>query len=157
MTPEQKLESMGIVLPQAAAPVANYVPARKAGPFIFVSGQIPMVEGRLISKGKVGAGVSLEEARAAARTVAVNILAAVKGIAGDLSAVRALRVEGFVASADGFTDQPKVINGASDLIVEVLGEDGRHTRFAVGVSELPLGASVEIAAIFALKDSGGAA
>ncbi|MHC4713433.1 MAG: RidA family protein [Planctomycetota bacterium] len=152
MTPEERLEQLGITLPAVAAPVANYIPAKTVGPLIYISGQIPMVEGDLVCTGKVGAEVSLEQAREAARVTAVNILAALKSVAGDLSRVEAVRVEGFVASVDGFTDQAKVLNGASDLIVEILGDAGRHTRFAIGAAELPLGAPVEISAVFAFRD-----
>ncbi len=152
MTPEDRLKALGITLPAVAPPVANYIPGKAAGPLIYISGQIPTVEGNLICTGKVGAEVSLEQAREAARATAVNILAALKALAGDLSRVEAVRLEGFVASAEGFTDQAKVLNGASDLIVEVLGEAGRHTRFAIGAAELPLGAPVEISAVFALRD-----
>jgi enamine deaminase RidA (YjgF/YER057c/UK114 family) len=147
MTPEEKLRQMGIELPAVAAPVANYVPYKRAGDCLYISGQLPSAKGEVLYKGKVGAQVTVDQARAAARLCAINILAAAKAAVGDLSTVEVLRVEGFVASAEGFTAQPAVINGASDFLVEVLGQAGRHARFAVGVSELPLGGCVEIAAI----------
>jgi len=148
MTPEEKLSQMGIKLPPPAAAVANYVPFKVAGDLILVSGQVPFKDAKLPFKGVVGADVSMEDARECARLCAINILSAVKAAAGELSRVEALRVEGFVASAEGFTDQAGVVNGASDFLVEVLGEAGRHTRFAVGAAALPLGAPVEISAIF---------
>lgn len=150
MTPEEKLAELGIELPEAPHPVANYVPFKTSGEFVFISGQIPVVAGELTCKGLVGRDVTLDDAREAARLCAVNILSVVKAAAGELSGVEALRLEGFVASAEGFKDQAAVLNGASDLLVEVLGEAGRHTRLAVGASELPLGAAVEVGAVFAL-------
>ncbi len=150
MTPEQRLADMGITLPGTPEPVANYVPFKIAGDLIFVSGQVPREEGGLTATGLVGGDVSPEDACRAARVCAINILAAVKAAAGDLSRVEAVRLEGFVASAEGFTGQPAVLNGASDFLIEILGEAGRHTRFAVGVAELPRGAAVEIGAVFRL-------
>jgi len=150
MTPEEKLAQLGIELPEAPRPVANYVPFKTAGEFVFISGQIPVAAGELTCRGLVGRDVTLDDAREAARLCAVNILSVVKAAAGELSCVQALRLEGFVASAEGFRDQAAVLNGASDLLVEVLGEAGRHTRFAVGAPELPLGAAVEVGAVFAL-------
>jgi len=152
VTPEEKLEALGIGLPRAARPVANYIPSKAADGIIYVSGQIPVSAGELVFKGVVGRDVTLHEAQQAARLVAINILAAVKAVAGELSRVEALRLEGFVAGIDGFTEQASVLNGASDLLVEVLGEAGRHTRFAVGVPRLPLDAPVEIAAIFRIVE-----
>lgn len=148
MIPEERLESLGVKLPPVAAPVANYVPYRVAGDLIYVSGQVPMRSGEVTCRGIVGAGVSVDDARAAARTCALNILAAVKAAAGELSRVEAVRIEGFVASAADFTAQPAVINGASDFLVEVLGDRGKHSRVAVGVAALPLGAAVEVSAVF---------
>ena len=138
-------------MPAPAAPVANYVPWKRAGELIYVSGQLPVAGGQVQYKGVLGRGVSVEEGQKAAKLCAINVLAAVKAAAGELSAVEAVRVEGFVASAEGFTLQPAVVNGASDFLVEVLGEAGRHTRFAVGVNVLPLGACVEVAAVFRIK------
>lgn len=150
MTPEEKLAELGIELPTAPRPVANYVPFKIAGDLIFVSGQIPVAAGALTCTGLVGRDVTLEDAREAARLCAVNILSVVRSAAGELRRVEAVRLEGFVACAEGFRDQASVLNGASDLLVEVLGEAGRHTRFAVGASELPLGAAVEVGAVFKL-------
>jgi len=150
MTPEEKLSQLGITLPVVAAPLANYIPAKRVGDMLFVSGQLPMVAGKLSCKGLVGRDVALDQAKAAARTCAINILAAAKSVIGELSALEAVRIEGFVASADGFTEQPAVINGASDLLVQALGDKGRHTRIAVGVAELPLGGAVEVSAVFAV-------
>jgi enamine deaminase RidA (YjgF/YER057c/UK114 family) len=148
-----KLNSLGITLPEAPKAVANYVAAIRTGDLVIVSGQLPMKDGALATKGKLGRDVSLDQGYAAARQCAVNGLAALNGvIGGDWSQVeQVVRVGGFVASAEGFTDQPKVINGASDFLVEVFGDAGRHARAAVGVSELPLGAAVEVEFMFRLK------
>jgi len=144
-TPEEQLAKLGLRLPTPVKPVAAYVPTVRAGNLVFVAGQIPMVEGKLARTGQVGKDVTLEEGQHLARTCALNCLAAVKAEVGDLSRVkRVVRVGAFVASADSFTDQPKVANGASELLVEVFGEKGRHARAAVGVNVLPLGAPVEV-------------
>jgi enamine deaminase RidA (YjgF/YER057c/UK114 family) len=148
MTPEEKLEKLGVSLPHVAAPVANYVPNKVVGDLVFVSGQLPVAAGELAFKGSVPDGVSEDCAVKAARLAAINLLAAARAAAGELGRVEVVRVEGFVASSPGYTRQPTVINGASDFLVEVLGDAGRHTRFAVGVAELPLGAPVEVGAIF---------
>lgn len=143
-----RLKSLGITLPRPAPAAGNYVPVLEVDGWIYVSGQLPMVDGKVVSTGKVGADVSAEDAYQAARTCAINALALIREALGGedaaLETVRIVKVGGFVASASGFTQQPKVINGASDLLVEVLGERGRHARAAVGVAELPLGASVEV-------------
>lgn len=144
MTLETRLKELGIVLPEPTAAVANYLPVIEDGGLLTVSGQLPMRDGKLAYAGYVGSDVSLEDAYQAARLCAINGLALLKQAAGGLDRIRMIRVGGFVASAKGFTDQPKVINGASDLLVEVLGENGRHARAAVGVAELPLGAAVEV-------------
>lgn len=145
---EDRLKTLGIALPKPAPAAGNYAPVLDVDGWIYVSGQLPMVDGKLVSTGKVGADVSAEDAYAAARTCAINALALIREALGGhdaaLEAIQIVRVGGFVASAPGFTQQPKVINGASDLLVEVLGERGRHARAAVGVAELPLGASVEV-------------
>ena len=148
-----KLKSLGIDLPAAPKAVANYLPATRAGDMVIVSGQLPMKEGQLAYSGKLGRDVSVEDGYAAARVCAINALAALSGVIdGDWSQVaQVVRVGGFVASDEGFTDQPKVINGASDLMVEAFGEIGRHARAAVGVSELPLGAAVEVEFTFRLR------
>jgi len=145
---QDKLKSLGITLPQAAAPAANYVPWVISGNQVFVSGQLPMEDGKIAVAGQLGDNVSLEDGQRAARLCAVNILAQARAALGDLDRVtRIVRLGGFVASADSFTDQPKVVNGASDLMVEVFGDKGRHARAAVGVNTLPLGVAVEIDAI----------
>jgi enamine deaminase RidA (YjgF/YER057c/UK114 family) len=145
---QDKLKSLGITLPQAAAPAANYVPWVISGNQVFVSGQLPMEDGKIAVAGRLGDNVSLEDGQRAARLCAVNILAQARAALGDLDRVtRIVRLGGFVASAVSFTDQPKVVNGASDLMVEVFGDKGRHARAAVGVNTLPLGVAVEIDAI----------
>jgi len=145
---QDKLKSLGITLPQAAAPAANYVPWVISDNQVFVSGQLPMEDGKIAVAGQLGDNVSLEDGQRAARLCAVNILAQARAALGDLDRVtRIVRLGGFVASADSFTDQPKVVNGASDLMVEVFGDKGRHARAAVGVNTLPLGVAVEIDAI----------
>jgi enamine deaminase RidA (YjgF/YER057c/UK114 family) len=150
---EQRLQQLGITLPAPAAPAGSYVPVRRSGNLAIVSGQLPMEAGSVRYRGKLGAGVSLEDGQAAARLCAVNVLAQVKAACGgDLGRIAAcLRLGGFVACAPEFTDHPKVINGASDLMVEVLGEAGRHARAAVGVPSLPLDAAVEVEAMFELR------
>ncbi|XVS64767.1 RidA family protein [Actinosynnema sp. CA-299493] len=139
-----RLAELGVELPEVAAPVAAYVPAVRTGQLVFTSGQLPFVKGTLAATGKVGGDVSPEEAKAHARTCALNALAAIDALVGLDQVVRVVKLVGFVASADGFTGQPAVINGASDLLGEVFGDAGRHARAAVGVAELPLGAPVEV-------------
>jgi enamine deaminase RidA (YjgF/YER057c/UK114 family) len=142
---EGRLAALGVVLPEVAAPVAAYVPAVTSGPYVYTSGQVPLVDGRLNVTGKVGAEVSPEEAYALARVCALNALAAVKSVAGSLDrVVRVVKVTGFVASAPDFTGQPGVINGASELLGEAFGEAGVHARSAVGVAVLPLDSPVEV-------------
>ncbi|MFB7907468.1 RidA family protein [Kitasatospora sp. NPDC056076] len=142
---ESKLAELGLTLPPVAAPVAAYVPAVRAGEFVFTSGQLPVVGGKLVSTGKVGAEVSPEEAKELAQTCALNALAAVKSVIGDLDLIeQVVKVVGFVASAPDFIGQPAVINGASELLGTVLGEAGVHARSAVGVAVLPLDAPVEV-------------
>lgn len=147
-TVEARLSALGITLPKPNPAVANYLPVVEQDGWIHVSGQLPMANGALTCTGKVGAEVGVDDAYQAARLCAINGLALIKDVLGGhdgaLENVRIVRVGGFVASAEGFTGQPKVINGASDLLVEVLGENGRHARAAVGVAELPLGAAVEV-------------
>lgn len=148
----QRLVELGIELPSPSAPVANYVPARLSGNLLVVSGQLPMESGAVRYKGKLGGTVSLEDGVAAARLCAINILAQVKLACGDLERIAAcLRLGGFVACTPDFTDHPKIVNGASDLMVAVLGEAGRHARAAVGVPSLPLDAAVEVEAMFELR------
>jgi enamine deaminase RidA (YjgF/YER057c/UK114 family) len=145
----QRLTELGIVLPALPQPVANYVPFVKSGNLLFVSGQGPRTADQKFLTGKVGRDVSLEEAYAHARLVGINLLAVVQHAQNGLSTVRrVVKLTGFVNSSDGFRDQPKVINGCSDLLVEVFGEAGKHARSAVGVSGLPENITVEIEAIF---------
>lgn len=148
-TVEDRLSALGITLPTPTAPAANYVPTVRCGNQLFVSGQLPMADGKLVATGTLGVDVAIEDAAALARLCAINVLAQVKAAVGDLGrVVRLVKVTGFVASAQSFGDQPKVMNGASDLFVAALGESGRHARSAVGVAALPFGAPVEVEAIF---------
>lgn len=140
----ERLKELGIELPAVVTPAGSYVPARRTGNLVFTAGQIPVVEGKLAATGKVGADVTPEAAKDLARTCALNALAAVHDLVGIDAVTGVVKVVGFVASAPDFTGQPGVINGASDLLGEIFGEAGRHARSAVGVSELPLGAPVEV-------------
>ena len=143
--PEERLAALGLELPQVVKPLAAYVPAVRSGSLVFTSGQLPMVDGKLLQTGKVGAEVTAEEAKDLARRCALNALAAVKAQIGDLASVaRVVKVVGFVASDPAFTGQPGVVNGASELLGEVFGEAGAHARSAVGVAVLPLDAPVEV-------------
>lgn len=145
MSVADRLVELGLTLPPVAPPVAAYVPAVVSGSHVFTSGQLPFVDGALPATGKVGAEVSAEDAKRYAATCILNALAAVEAQIGSLDRVtRIVKVTGFVASAPGFTGQPGVVNGASELLGELLGEAGVHARSAVGVAELPLGAPVEI-------------
>lgn len=142
---ERKIASLGLKLPEVVPPLAAYQPAVVSGPYVYTAGQLPMVEGKLPLTGKVGAEVTPDEAKSLAATCALNALAAVKSAVGDLDRVkRVVKVVGFVASAPDFTGQPAVLNGASELLGEVLGEAGVHARSAVGVAVLPLDAPVEV-------------
>jgi enamine deaminase RidA (YjgF/YER057c/UK114 family) len=147
---EQKLASLGIALHEAPAPVANYVGFVRSGNLLFVSGQVCFdPNGKLIAKGKLGAGVSIEQGAAAARGCAINLLAQIKAALGDLDkVVRVVRLGGFINSAPSFLEGPKVMNGASDLMVEVFGDKGRHARTTVGVAALPGDAAVEVEGLF---------
>ncbi|SDQ73719.1 RidA family protein [Thermostaphylospora chromogena] len=145
MTPEERLAELGLTLPKVVPPVAAYVPTSRTGNHVYVSGQVPFVDGKLADTGKVGADVTAERAAELARICALNALAALAAEVGELSrVVKIVKVVGFVASAPDFTGQPQVINGASELLVEVLGEAGKHARSAVGVAALPLDAPVEV-------------
>ena len=142
---EIKLEKMGIVLPEIPKPVAAYIPAKQTGNLVFTAGQLPMVNGELISKGLLGQDVEIDEANKAAKICTLNALAAIKGVIGDLDRIKQIvRVVGYVASVPTFTQQPAVVNGASELLLEIFGENGKHARSAVGIAVLPLNASVEI-------------
>ena len=144
MSVSDKLAELGIELPAVVAPLAAYVPAVRTGNLVYTSGQLPMVAGELPQAGKVGADVTPEQGKALARICALNALAAVHSLVGIDSVTRVVKVVGFVASAPGFNGQPGVINGASELFGEVFGDAGAHARSAVGVSELPLNAPVEV-------------
>ncbi len=147
---DARLEELGIKLPEAAAAVANYVPYVVTGNLVFVSGQVTIKNGEFKYVGKVGSDFSIEQGAEAAQLCALNVIAQLKAACGgDLErVVRCVKLGGFVNSAPGFTDQPKVMNGASDLMVEVFGDKGRHARFAVGAPALPLGVAVEVDAVF---------
>ncbi len=147
---EKKLIELGIMLPTPAAPVANYVGFVRTGNLLIVSGQLCLdAEGKLVAKGKLGAGVSVEDGQKAARACAVNLMAQIKAALGDLDkVVRVVRIGGFVNSAPDFLDGPKVLNGASDLMVAVFGDKGRHARTTVGVASLPADAAVEVEGVF---------
>ena len=152
MTVEQKLQSMGITIPKTPKPVAAYIPAIQTGNLVFTSGQIPMVKGELKYKGKLGIEFSKQDGYDAAKLCAVNALSAVKSLIGDLDKIeQIIKVVGFVASADGFTEQPAVVNGASEFLQEALGKKGVHARSAVGVAELPLGVPVEVELIVKIE------
>ncbi|MCQ8279525.1 RidA family protein [Acetobacteraceae bacterium KSS8] len=152
-TPRQRLETLGIALPQAASPVANYVAAVRTGQLLVVSGQLPLVEGRLSAIGKLGATVSVEAGADAARRCMVNVLAQLDAaLGGDLSRVkRVVRLGGFIACTPDFTQHATVMNGASDLAVAVFGEQGRHARSTIGVPSLPLDAPVEVEGLFEIE------
>jgi enamine deaminase RidA (YjgF/YER057c/UK114 family) len=150
-SPLARLAELGITLPPVAAPVAAYVPARRSGSLVYVSGQLPNVDGELTRTGKVGAAVSAEEAADLARICALNALAAVDALVGLDSVVGVVKVVGFVASVPDFTGQPAVINGASNLLGEVFGDDGAHARSAVGVAALPKDAPVEVELIVEVR------
>jgi enamine deaminase RidA (YjgF/YER057c/UK114 family) len=147
---EQKLASIGIALPTPASPIANYVPSVRSGNLLVVSGQICLgADGRLVAKGQLGGPVSMEDGQKAARACAINLLAQVKAALGDLDKVaRVIRLGGFINSAAGFTEGAKVMNGASDLMVEVFGDKGRHARSTIGVAALPADAAVEVEGLF---------
>jgi enamine deaminase RidA (YjgF/YER057c/UK114 family) len=149
-TVEAKLNGLGITLKQAPAPVANYVPFVRTGSMLVVSGQLCFdTDGQLAAKGQLGGGVSIEDGQKAARACAVNLLAQVKAALGDLDNVlRVVRLGGFINAAPGFLDGPKVMNGASDLMVAVFGDKGRHARTTVGVAALPADAAVEVEGLF---------
>lgn len=153
MTPSERLAVLEMELPKVATPVGSYVPATRTGHYVYTSGQLPMRDGELVCVGKVGADVTLEEAQVAAAIAALNGLAAAAQAADGLDHItRVVRVGVFVQSAPGFSDQPKVANGASDLLVGIFGDAGKHARAAVGVNELPLNAAVEVELIVEVSD-----
>lgn len=152
MTVEEKLKSAGITLPQTLKPVAAYIPAIQVDDMVYTSGQLPILEGELKFKGKLGREISKEQGYEAAKICALNALSAIKGIIGDLDRIeQVVKVVGFVASAQGFIEQPFVVNGASEFLKELFGEKGAHARSAVGMTELPLGAAVELEMIVKVK------
>jgi enamine deaminase RidA (YjgF/YER057c/UK114 family) len=152
-SPTERLAGLGLTLPPVTAPLAAYVPAVRTGAYVYVSGQVPVVDGKLAAAGKVGTEVSAADAAGLARTCALNAIAAAAAAAGGLDRIRRIvKVTGFVASAPGFNGQPLVVNGASELLIEVFGEEGRHARSAVGVAELPLNAPVEVELIAEVRD-----
>jgi enamine deaminase RidA (YjgF/YER057c/UK114 family) len=140
----ERLKELGIELPGVAAPAGAYVPAVRSGQYVYTAGQIPFVDGVLAATGKVGAEISPEEAKGHARTCALNAVAAVHALVGIDNVTQIVKVVGFVASAEGFTGQPAVVNGASEVLGEIFGDAGVHARSAVGVAELPLGSPVEV-------------
>ena len=145
MSANAKIRELGITLPEVAKPAGAYVPAVQSGNLVFTAGQIPLVEGKLFATGKVGKEISVEQAKDIARICALNAVAAIKGVVGDLDRVKkVVKVVGFVASTSDFTQQPQVINGASELLEQIFGENGIHSRSAVGVAVLPLDAPVEV-------------
>lgn len=151
MSAEARLQELGIELPTAPTPVASYIPVRVAGDLAFVAGQVALEEGRPMVTGAVGAGVDVEEAAGAARRCALQALSILRQELGSLDRVAGVvKLTVYVAAVEGFAEHPKVANGASDLLVEVFGEEGRHARAAVGVASLPLGAPVEVEFIFRL-------
>ncbi len=148
---EARLAELGITLPTPAAPIANYVPFNVSGNLVVVSGQIPLKDGKIAVTGKVGAGVSMEDGVAAARLCFINLMAQVKAAVGDLDRVRrVIRLGGFIAAGPDFTQHAVVMNGASDLAVEVFGDAGRHARTTIGVPSLPGDAAVEVEGMFEL-------
>jgi enamine deaminase RidA (YjgF/YER057c/UK114 family) len=154
MTPEERLNTLGITLPEAIKPLGSYIPTVRVGELIFLSGVLPLKEGRLLKIGKVGSSLTLEEAQEAARLCIINALSILRDEIGSLDNVkRCIRLTGYIASEKDFIEQPKVLNPASDLLVEVFGEAGRHSRVAVGVASLPLDSPIEIELIFAVGGS----
>ena len=151
MTASARLAELGIALPPVIAPLAAYIPAVRTGNLVYTSGQLPLESGELIHTGKVGSEVSPEQAKAAARTCALNALAAIEALVGIDAVSRVVKLVGFVSSAPGFTGQPGVVNGASEVLGEIFGDAGAHARSAVGVAELPLNAPVEVELIVEVR------
>jgi len=149
----EKLTEMGIILPESPKPLGAYVPVKISGGFAFCSGVLPIKDGQVVYAGKLGAEISIDEGREAAKLCAVNVLANLKGALGNLERVRGVvRVEGYFNCAPGCTEQPSALNGASELFSEVFGEAGKHSRMVVGVSELPLNSVVELVCVFEIAD-----
>jgi enamine deaminase RidA (YjgF/YER057c/UK114 family) len=149
---ESRLKALGIILPAAPKPVANYLPAVRAGELLFTSGMLPMMEGRLVYEGKLGKDLTVEQGQEASKLAALNALSVVKQELNGLdSIVRIIRLTGHVASAPGFVQQPAVLNGASDLLVAIFGENGRHSRVALGAAELPLNSPIELELIVQVR------
>ena len=143
---------LGIVLPEAPSPLGSYVPVTRTGNLVFLSGILPLVEGKLLRQGKVGEDITIDDAREDAKRVVMNALAVLRSHIGSLNTVkRSIKITGYIASSPDFTEQPKVLNAASDLLHEIFGEAGRHARAAVGVTVLPLNAPVEIEFIFEVE------
>ena len=152
-SPETVLKELGLDLPEAPKPLGAYVPAVRAGNLIFLSGMLPLILGKLQYQGKLGGNLTIEQGYESARTAVLNALAVVRQEAGELRHVaRVVRLSGYVASAPGFTQQPAVLNGASDLLLKVFGERGKHARLALGAAELPLSSPVELELIVALEN-----
>ena len=153
MTPEEKIKTLGIELPGVPKPLGAYVPFVRTGNLVYLSGMLPLKDGKLLKTGRAGEAVSLEDAVFCARTAALNGLGVLKSAVGSLDMIKqCVKVCGFVASAPDFTDQPKILNGASELMVEVFGEAGKHARMAVGVNILPMNSPVEVDFIFEVRD-----
>lgn len=153
MSPEDKLKELGIELPEASTPLGSYIPLIRIGNLVFLSGILPMINGRLTRQGKVGKEVSLDEAREDARIVTVNALSLLRTYLGTLKKIkRCIKLTGYVASDPDFTEQSKVLNAASDLLFEIFGEKGRHVRSAIGVNVLPLNSPIEIEFIFEVSN-----
>ena len=152
MTPEDKLRELGITLPEVPQPLGSYVPFVKTGNLVYVSGMLPIKEGQLTRTGRVGDAVTLQEAIEDARSAAINALAVVRSAVGTLDNVeQCIKITGYIASSPDFTEQPKVLNSASDLLFQIFGESGRHARAAVGVPVLPMNAPLEIEFIFEIR------
>jgi enamine deaminase RidA (YjgF/YER057c/UK114 family) len=149
MTPEEKLKELGIELSEAPTPLGSYLPVTKTGTLVYLSGILPIVEGKLLRHGRVGEHITVEEAREDAKRAVLNALSVLRSSIGSLNAVkRCIKITGYIASSPDFTEQPKVLNAASDLLYEIFGEAGKHARAAVGVSVLPLNTPIEIDFIF---------
>ena len=149
MSPEKKLKELGIELPEAPTPIGSYISALRTGNLVFLSGILPLRQGKLIKQGKVGKDLSLDEAREEARTATINALSVLKAHVGSLDKItRCVKIAGYIASSPDFTEQPKVLNAASDLLFEIFGDKGKHARSTVGVNVLPLNAPLEIDFIF---------